>query len=310
MKYFIIDSLNLAHRAHNVNYELRTANEMPTGMFFGYLRMIQALKKKYRGYKFIVVWDNKAKHKFELQPDYKAGRTSLPASVMSQIPDIKSYLKNCGVDQYEKEGQEADDVIASLVEQFKEEGAETIIVYSNDKDFLQLVETGKVIVYKPKTASSPEKFYDIDAVKEKFGVEPDKLSYFRSFDGDSSDHITGVPRVPRKIIASMVNKYGDPESIYRSIDEMNLTEFQKNSFVKGKERVFNNLKIITLEKNLDNISKEESKFDKEELIKLLNKYEVKSIKPELMIDLFASSLNIKYTDPKPSYKLETFSLFG
>lgn len=308
MNYFLIDALNLAYRAHNANFELRTGNGKFSGMFFGFVRTMFALKKRYRGYKFEVVWDRKPEHKKELQPDYKAGRLSLPDTVFEQVPDIEEFLKNSGVDQYYMDGQEADDVIASLSEKYSKE-AETVIIYSNDKDLLQLVKTGKIVVYKPKVASSPEKFYDEEAVREQFGVNPNKLACFRSFDGDTSDNITGVPRVPRKIIASLVNEFTTIDKIYENLPKQNLTDFQRGAFEENRSRVATNLKLVALNRSLQSITCVKSSFNKDVLSNLFDKYEIKSIKPESIVDIFSSSLNVKYTDPRDVVKVESFSLF-
>ena len=308
MNYFLIDALNLAYRAHNANFELKTGNGTFSGMFYGFVRTIFALKKRYRGYKIEVVWDRKPEHKKELQPDYKAGRLSLPDTVFSQVPDIEEFLRNTGVDQYYMDSQEADDVIASLVEKYSKD-ANTIIVYSNDKDLLQLVKTGKVVVYKPKVATSPEKFYDDEAVVEQFGVSPEKLACFRSFDGDASDNITGVPRVPRKVIASLVNEFTSIDKIYENLPNKTLTDFQRSALEESRERVATNLKLVVLNRNLESIICDKSGYQVEVLKKLFDKYEIKSIKPSDIIEIFSSSLNIRYSDPRDTIKVESFSLF-
>lgn len=307
--YFIIDGMNLAHRSHNANFEAQTGDGRPSGMIFGFLRTILSLKKKHRSYKFIVVWDHKPVHKYEINPEYKAGRIRLPSAVMKQLDDIQEFLKNCGVDQCDKEEQEADDVIATLVEDLKRGDAGTILVYSNDKDLLQLVEDGKVVVYKPKVGLSPEKFYDEGAVKEKFGVLPSELSSFRCFGGDTSDNLPGVARVPRKIIAQLVHTYGDPAQIYECLDQVELTDFQKRAFAEAKSNVLMNREIVPLNKNLENIRISKSVFTLDALIGILNKYEIKTVNPEVAVDLFSSALDVRYSDARPSYKLETFSLF-
>lgn len=308
MNHFIIDALNLAYRAHNANFELKTAAGMYTGMFFGFVRTIFSLKKRYRGYKFEVVWDRNPQHKKDIYPEYKAGRVSLISDAFSQIPDIQEFLKNAGVDQYHMEGEEADDVIASLVERYSEESG-TTIVYSNDKDLLQLVKNGRVIVYKPKVAASIEKFYDEEAVEEQFGVPIDKLTCFRSFDGDPSDNIPGVSRVPRKIITKLVNKYGSVEEIYKNLKDQKLTDFQRSSFMESKDRIPINHKLMALNRHLDLVICNEGSVNKDSINTLFNKYEIKSIKSENIVDIFSSSLNMKYTDPRDVVKVESFSLF-
>jgi DNA polymerase I len=308
MNYFLIDALNLAYRAHNANYELKTGAGTFSGMFYGFVRTIYSLKKRYRGYKFEVVWDRKPEHKQKIQPDYKAGRISLSDTVFTQVPDIQEFLKYSGVDQYHMEGQEADDVIASLVERYVPE-ANTLLIYSNDKDLLQLVKTGKVVVYKPKVGVNPEKFYDEEAVIEQFGVAPDKLACFRSLDGDASDNITGVNRVPRKILASLVNEYLTIDKIFEKLPEQKLTDFQRSSMLESKSRVAINMKLTELNRHLGTITCNKGGFDNGGLVKLFSKYEIKSIKPDNIIDIFSSSLNIRYSDPREVIKVESFSLF-
>jgi DNA polymerase-1 len=308
MNHFIIDALNLAYRAHNANFELKTASGMYTGMFYGFVRTIFSLKKRYRGYKFEVVWDRNPQHKKDIYPEYKAGRVSLVSSAFSQIPDIEEFLKNAGVDQYHMEGEEADDVIASLVERYSDESGTTMI-YSNDKDLLQLVKNGSVVVYKPKVAASPEKFYDEDAVKEQFGVPINKLTCFRSFAGDASDNIPGVSRVPRKIITKLINKYSSIEEIYKNLPDQKLTEFQLSSFMESKDRIPLNHKLMVLNRHLDSIVCNEGNVNRNNINNIFSKYEIKSIKPENIVDIFTSSLNMKYTDPRDVVKVESFSLF-
>ncbi len=308
MDNFIIDGNNLAFRAHNANFEFKTGTNLPSGMYYGFLRTLISLKKKYRQFTFSVVWDNKAKAKFEIQPDYKAGRSKLPAVVWEQMQDIKDSLVALGVDQYDKEFQEADDVICSLTANLKAQGGK-VYIYSNDKDMLQLVEDGKVIAFKPKVGVTPEKFYDEEAVKKQYGVSPNKLAFFRSFDGDASDNIKGISRVPRKVIAGMVNKYSSVDELYDNLKNHELTDFQKQSFEEAQQRIQNNFKIVKLNENLQDIKMYPASANKDSLIEFFNKYEIKSINPEEIIELFGYTLDIRYSDPVETVQLETYSLF-
>lgn len=309
VEYLLIDGSNLAYRAHSVNFELKTSSDIPSGMFYGFVRTLMSLKKKYRHFKIIVVWDGKPKDKYEIQPDYKAGRTKLPALVWAQVDDIKSYLSSIGVVQYLSMDHEADDVIATLTERFKKDGNK-VYIYSNDKDLLQLVQDGKVIVFKPKVGNSPEKFYDEEAVREQFGVSPNFLACFRSFDGDNSDNIKGVSRVPRKILAHAVNTHQSIDNVYRNLDSLDLTDFQLNSILEAKDRVRNNQKLIVLNRGIQGLDPVEAVFDENQVSELLKKYDIKSIKPGDVVALFSSTLSKKFTDPEPTYKLESYSLFG
>jgi len=307
MNHFIIDGNNLMYRAHSANMELKTSLGKYSGMFYGFVRTLFSLRKKYRNFKFIVVWDNRAKAKYDIQPDYKAGRSMLSGTIWEQVTDIRTCLSVMGIDQYEKKEYEADDVMASLTKTLKAEGQ--VYIYTNDKDLLQLVQDGKVIVYKPKVGVNPEKFFDEEAVKNMFDVPPSKLGVFRSFDGDDSDNIKGISRVPRKIVASLVNEYSSVENIYANLDKKELTEFQKKSFEEAKDRIKKNVKIVMLDQDIQDLQKNESSFDKEKLEELLQRYEIKSIKSNDLIDLFSSNLDVRYSDPVEVVQLETISLF-
>lgn len=308
MNHFIIDAMNLAHRAHNANFELKSADGRPTGMFFGFLRVLVSLKRKYRGYNFCVAWDSRSERKLAIKPDYKSGRTHLPPQVIDEIKDIRLFITSCGIDQYECPGQEADDVIATLSEQWGcQEGH--ILLYSNDKDLLQLVKDGKVLMYSPKVAQKLEKFYDEAAVRERFGVPPELLVCFRSLDGDPSDGLDGVPRVRRKIIASLVTKHQGLDAIYASVSDAELTDHERSSFQSFKEKAFENLNLMALDRHVVGIKKTPGSVDKDAMSKVLAKNDVKSIDPDAVGDLFLSSLSVKYGDPVDAVKVETYSLF-
>jgi len=310
MNYFLIDGHNLAYRAHNANFELRKANGDPSGMFYGFIRTLISLKKKYRGYKFIVTWDNRSNRKFEIQPDYKAGRASLPPIVYKEMDDLKEFLKYCGVEQYEKKGEEADDILSTLAETFKTKGETHIIIYSNDKDMLQVVEDGVITVFKPKVGQTPEKFFDEEAVKEEFGVLPKRLAEFRSYDGDTSDNIPGIPRVRRKIIANLLNKVDSIQFLAKQASESSeLSDKEREAIQAFHPIAMRNYSIVKLKTDISDIQVSEASYSKEKLETFFQDYEIKSMKPDEIIELFQSSLNIRYTEARSSYKLETYSLF-
>lgn len=310
MNYYLIDGLNLAHRSHNAQFELKTSDGRFSGMIYQFLSSIYYLKRKNRTFKVGVVWDRKPLHKYELFDGYKEGRTRLPDNVYSQIPDIERFLEHCGVDQFHAEHQEADDVIASLAERYvrEDEGAKVVIL-TNDKDMLQLVRDGKIVVHKPKVGLSPERFFDEEAVKELFGVAPGDLACFRSMSSDESDKLVGVRRVRRKVLAGMVEKHKTLDNIYASLEGEKLTEKEMQRMLEGRERVFLNYKLMALNRDLDNIEHRKSHIDRDVLSEILDVYEIKSLKVDNMIEVFTADPNIKFTEPKKAVELESYSLF-
>ena len=105
---------------------------------------------------------------------------------------------------------EADDLIATYVEQILKVGAKVTIV-SSDKDLMQLYKKG-VRIYDPMK----NKFISEDDVLNKFGVKADKVIDVQSLAGDSSDNVPGVPGIGVKTAAELINKYGNLETLLKA----------------------------------------------------------------------------------------------
>ena len=65
MKYLLIDGNNLAVRASFANSELKNQDGIPTGAHFGVFQSLITLKKRFKEYQFLMVWDGKSKRRVE-----------------------------------------------------------------------------------------------------------------------------------------------------------------------------------------------------------------------------------------------------
>lgn len=300
MNRFIIDGFNMVYRSHFAFLKFSTASGMPSGCIYGFFSSLKSLRNKYPDFKFYVVWDNKAKRKFALFPEYKANRD--PFRVSLPISDIKQALDCLNIIQVDCPDQEADDVIGSMVTQ-SNDGKDYI--YSSDKDLQQLVVDGKVIVISPKVGKIPEKYYDEEAVKDTWGVTPKDLACFLAFRGDTSDNVPGVPTVPSKILATLVSKYKTPEAVYNNIAEEKLTEFQLKTIIQVKDQIFLNNQLIQLDKNLSCNFKTGTQ-NQIKLGEILKRYEIKKISSEDLVQLFdAETVFLRREGPR----LKTISMF-
>ena len=68
-------------------------------------------------------------------------------------------------------------------------------------------------------------------MEEEYGVPPYQILTLRSFLGDTSDNISGVSRVPVKIITNLVRLYGSIDGVYAS----NLAGITKLQYTKLSE---------------------------------------------------------------------------
>lgn len=273
----IIDGFNIAFRCHHVydvQQGLTTSEGVPTGIVYGFLKSLLKWKKEYPKRRIIVTWDTPggAESRQAICPSYKANRTrdfdkvavDKVATKDEDVPEIdsdgefidvfslqieflKNFLRSLDIDQSEAPATEADDIIATLVR--GELAGESNIIYTSDRDLLQLV-TWKTVLETPSG-----KFYDPDKVMEEYGVKPEDLVTFRALDGDKSDNLPGLPRFRRKIIAKLVNDNdGKLESIYKADGlEEELTEKEFEKLSSFEEQAFLNQKIMELrdiEKNI------------------------------------------------------------
>ena len=143
----------------------------------------------------------------DLFADYKANRPEPPDDLIPQFPLIRDAVHAFNVACIEKEGYEADDLIATYAREAVEAGAEVTIV-SSDKDLMQLVRPG-VRMYD----TMKNKMIGEAEVIERFGVPPSKVVEVQALIGDSTDNVPGVPGIGVKTAALLINEFGDLETL-------------------------------------------------------------------------------------------------
>jgi DNA polymerase-1 len=215
----------------------------PTGLLFGYLRSLSALKNRFENHSVYVVWDGSKQRRKSRYEGYKAQRNTENIFLDGQIDTLRTALPLLGVTQAYNLEEEADDVIASLV-RGPLEGNLNIMV-STDHDFLQLVSyTTQLLV--PKVGAGSEKIYDTDRVIEEYGVPPSKMVELRSLLGDTSDNLPGVPTVRDKVLKGMLRTYGTVEGIYAS-HMAGLTPKEYDKLKASKAQVLLNRELMALQ---------------------------------------------------------------
>lgn len=142
----------------------------------------------------------------------------MPDELSKQFPLIKEVLDAFGIIYLEKDGFEADDILAAIAENIKDK-YDQIIIVTGDKDILQLV-SRNINVMGVKKGITDTVIYDPKMVEEKFGVSPERIKDLLALMGDSSDNIPGIPGIGPKTARMLVQKYGCIEEIYKNINEV------------------------------------------------------------------------------------------
>jgi DNA polymerase-1 len=212
---FLIDGSSYIYRAFFAIAHLSNSKGFPTNAIYGFTNMLlKVLREKGAEYAAIAFDAPGPTFRHEVFGEYKANRPSMPEDLRVQVPHIKEVVSALGLPVLEKEGYEADDLIATLARKLEREGVETVIV-SGDKDLLQLV-SSHVTMYD----SMKDKTFQVPEVKERFGVSPDKVVEVMGLMGDTSDNIPGVPGIGPKTAGQLIEEFGSIEELLKNVDKV------------------------------------------------------------------------------------------
>lgn len=221
-KLLLIDGHSLLHRAFHALPEFTSPNGQPVGAVYGFARMLLGALKQQRPDSVIVAWDTaKPTFRHSMYVEYKQHRPETDDSLRAQIGLAQQLVEAFGIEQFFVEGYEADDVIATTIQQFKtlHNSDCQIDVLSSDMDMLQLVRDNVHVLAVRKGMSEVERF-DTQGVVTKYELTPAQLPDLKGLMGDSSDNIPGVKGVGIKTATALLKKYETIENVYEHLSDI------------------------------------------------------------------------------------------
>jgi len=277
--FYLIDGSGYIFRAYYALPPLtRKSDGLPTGAVSGFCSMLFKLLEDSKSNEnlqkpthFAVIFDSARKtFRNEIYSDYKANRSEAPDDLAPQFEYIRKSVLAFNLPSVELVNYEADDLIATYVDQILKKGAKVTIV-SSDKDLMQLYRKD-VRIFDPMK----NKFISNEDVKNKFGVDPDKVIDVQALAGDSSDNVPGVPGIGVKTAAELINKYGDLETLLKSADEIKQNK-RRETLLNNKDKALISKKLVTLKHDAPIEMKlndfELKRIDKDKLYKFLREME-------------------------------------
>ncbi|HNV56711.1 MAG TPA: DNA polymerase I [Smithellaceae bacterium] len=271
----VVDGSNYLYRAFYGIPALSNSRGFPTNAIYGFTIMLMKLLKDIHPDYIVVTFDLKgptARH--EAYEDYKATRKPMPEDLIAQVPLIKEVIRGFSIPILEKQGTEADDLIGTLVVRARKKGWRAVII-SGDKDLMQLIGDGVTLVDTMK-----DKTYDSAAVREKFGVGPDKVVEILGLMGDASDNIPGVPGIGPKTARRLIEEYGSVEAVLENAEKLHNVKLRE-SFRKyaDQARLSRRLAVISTDVDLDFDLKDAARRepDREALSRLFRDFEFSSL---------------------------------
>ncbi len=212
----LVDGSSYLYRAFHALPPLTTSKGLPTGAVKGVLNMLRSLRKQYPGSPFGVVFDAKGPtFRDELFEHYKSHRPPMPDELRVQIEPLHACVRALGYPLLCIDGVEADDVIGTLARRSAAEGR-AVVISTGDKDMAQLV-CPLVTLVNTMTGS----VYDIEGVKNKFGVGPELIIDYLALMGDKADNIPGIAGVGEKTaLGLLVGVGGGLDVLYANLDKV------------------------------------------------------------------------------------------
>ncbi len=248
---FLVDGSAYIFRAYHALPPLtRKSDGLPVGAVSGFCNMLWKLVEESRDTSvgvcpthFAVIFDHSSTtFRNALYDGYKAHRPPPPEDLRPQFSLIREAVRAFDLPCIEKEGFEADDLIATYTRLAVEAGGDVTIV-SSDKDLMQLVGPSVILYDQMK-----DKRLGPEDVREKFGVYPEKMIDLQALVGDTSDNVPGVPGIGPKTAAELLETFGTLEALLERAGEIKQAKRRENILAHADQARLSK-QLVTLDQN-------------------------------------------------------------
>lgn len=227
-KLLLIDGNAMMHRAYHALPPLTNTKGEPVQAVYGFFSMLLNVLQDQSPTHLVVCFDRGAPTiRQSMYAGYHAHRPALAEDFVPQIVLIHELLEKMNVAIFELDGYEADDLIGTIstkaIKRTKEAEGADVVILTGDRDMLQLV-NGHVKVLMPLLGITKTALFDEKAVAEKYGVKSSQFIDYKALIGDQSDGYPGVTGIGPKTAASLLQKYGTFENLYKKVARLQTPE--------------------------------------------------------------------------------------
>ena len=252
----VIDGNNIGYASLYVPMLANMSHEgFPTGGIIGTAQSVMRVVTRTRHTQAVpvVVWDGRAAWREALYPGYKQNRNKTPEqqavrdSWHRQKPHAQRLLHALGIPQLRNENTEADDLAGRLcqdAETLARYGIDRITLVSNDQDWWQalaphidLFTTKTQTVVTLETLSTPE-------VKDGPFANPEEYLTAKTWAGDKSDGIDGVPSIGLKTAVKLLQTHGTLEALCEAVTAGQVTDKRSHAVAAHVDRIQRNRRLM------------------------------------------------------------------
>lgn len=278
-KLILIDGHSIMNRAFYGLPLLTNKEGQYTNAIYGFLnilfKLIEEENPAYIGVSFDLPRPTFRHLKYS---DYKGNRKKAPEEFRSQIPLIKEILKTMNINTYEKEGYEADDVLATIAKKAESLGISPVIV-SGDRDLLQIAtDVIKIKIPKTKGGKTETEDYFANDVIEKYSVTPQEFIEVKALMGDTSDNVPGVPSIGEKTAIKIISEYKTVENAIEHAENIKPKKAGEN-ILQYKDQALLSKYLVTIDTNvpIEFLNEKTENIFNEQFFEQCKKYELKTI---------------------------------
>jgi DNA polymerase I len=264
---YLIDGSSFLYRAYYALKPLHTPDGTAVQAVFGFCRMLKKLIKDFEPHYCALIWDSKGKTvRHEIYMEYKSLRQAAPSDIFDQKILIQEFAHLIGLHQVSFAGVEADDLMASIAQDFAQQEYQVILITS-DKDLRQIV-TDTIAIYDPFL----ERVLNQEAVEARYGFPKEKLPFYFALVGDASDNIPGVTGIGPKNAEKLVKQFQSLEDLYNNLPSAGTERVQK-LLAEGKEDAFLSEKLFRIHYYDTDTKIDALRFDSNNFIRALPLFE-------------------------------------
>jgi len=254
VKLLLIDGHYYVYRSFFAIQSLSNSRGEPTNAIYGFVKTVRKMIKDVQPDRAAVLWDEGLpKRRTDLQPEYKVNRAEMPEPMRPQLDFIRNIVPMMGLASLGVPDTEADDLMACYTKAACAAG-DLVILATNDKDLFQLVD-GCVKVYSTNKSdlASPKDSHALlgaEAVRAKWGVEPQQIGDVLALIGDTVDNIPGIPGFGPKTAVNLLTEFGSLDALLADLSAVK-NEKLRAKLIEARPQIEANREMVRLDCHLD-----------------------------------------------------------
>lgn len=276
-RLLIVDFFAMFHRGRSAmkrtGRTFTNSQGVPTTGVFPFLNNLLSVIKDVEPTHVVCCYDAGGNKRKEEDPNYKATRKEADPDFYTESRILlDEALYALGIECVGARGYEADDCIWTLAHQaqFGIHRMDEVIIFTCDQDLLQCVTSvTKVLLF---SSAKKIKMMDREAVREKWGCDPEDIAWIKALSGDDSDNVKGIKGIgPKGALKICEASQWLPDDI-----------LSHDKVVNDRDQVVKNLDLVRLRRviRLGHISFDDYELGKGKRVdyeQLLSKYELSQL---------------------------------